>query len=136
MLKSSIPAPDIVVDLSCSNQIHRYPMDGTERTFNFTVDDVAADHCIRLAMSGKTQAHTLIDSEGNITLDAQLIVSSIIFNEIDVTYVFCLGKRCYWHDGNGSQDPDWDGFFGVMGCNGHVDIEFSTPIRKWFLEHC
>mgnify|MGYP003352455181 CR=1 FL=1 len=41
----------------------------------------------------------------------------------------------YRHDYNGTGQPTEDNFFGVLGCNGTVELRFTTPIYLWLLEH-
>jgi hypothetical protein len=31
--------------------------------------------------------------------------------------------------------PIQDEFYGIIGCNGTVDIAFDTPISLWFIKH-
>jgi hypothetical protein len=41
----------------------------------------------------------------------------------------------YHHDTNGSTAPVTDSFYGTMGCNGRVEMRFTTPIYLWLLEN-
>ena len=44
-------------------------------------------------------------------------------------------KLEYIHDFNGSQSTVKDKFYGVMGCNGTAEFEFTTPFYLWLLEN-
>ena len=85
-------------------------------------------------MTGKTSAHTLLDADGNILKDAMLSIRNIAFDGINIDkLVHTLAT--YQHDFNGTQDPTIDKFYGAMGCNGSITLEFTTPFYLWLLEH-
>lgn len=112
--------------------------DGQSHQFHYDFDD--SDEFgkvkITIAMCGKTQNHTEIDQSGNIVSDSAVIINSIAIDDIDVTEIFCQGFACYTHNSNGSCDRFLDEFYGYMGCNGEVGIEYTLPLYKWFLTHC
>lgn len=93
------------------------------------------DQTIDILMQGKSHAHTKIDSEGNILYDVYAKIDKIIFDEVDVTEIFCEGKQCYIHDNNGTSDEFVDEFYGLIGCNGTVKIDFYTPLWQWYLNY-
>lgn len=97
------------------------------------VDD-EADHKLQIVMKNKTNEHTQVDDSGNIIKDACLNIKNLCFDEIELGYVF-TELAVYRHDFNGSQETIKDKFFGTMGCNGTVSLEFSTPIYLWLLEN-
>jgi hypothetical protein len=102
---------------------------------NFThdFDDVDGDHRLRFVMKNKTGDHTTIDSEGNILSDCRICISDLSFDEIKLGQLF-LELAVYEHNFNGTSDTILDQFFGEMGCNGTVTLEFTTPIYLWLLE--
>jgi hypothetical protein len=91
---------------------------------------------VQLMLQGKTQEHTVVDQENQIIKDCAVIIDSIVIDSIDVTDIFCQGLPCYQHDTNGTSQSFIDEFYGYMGCNGVVKIEFALPIHKWFLDRC
>jgi hypothetical protein len=93
-----------------------------------------AQHSLRLVMSGKTHEHTRVDEQGNITQDARLSIANVQFDEIELGQVF-LDKTVYVHDFNGTGKFVNEQFFGEMGCNGTVELKFSSPIYLWLLEN-
>jgi hypothetical protein len=97
-------------------------------------DSTEIEHCMKFIMSEKQSHHTVVDENNNITADSLLSVSDIAFDGIDITQIFC-GLAVYNHDFNGTQSPITDKFFGTMGCNGTVELKFSTPIYLWLLEN-
>jgi hypothetical protein len=99
------------------------------------IDESPAQHVLKLVMSGKNRTHTLIDSAGQIVSDIYFKINHIKFNDIDMQEVFCLGKECYTHSFNSNQPEFLDEFYGTIGCNGTVNIEFSTPIYLWLADY-
>ena len=85
-------------------------------------------------MFGKTPAHTVVDEQGNIVSDAMINISKISVDDIDITQVV-HELSVYQHDFNGSQPVIEDKFYGDMGCNGTVRLNFTTPIYLWLLEN-
>ena len=93
-----------------------------------TEDTVA--RAVTIEMLGKTEDHTIVDAQGEIVMDHSILVTNITFDEIDVTDQFCHGNCCYMHSNIK------DGFYGFIGINGIVYINFYTPLWKWFLSRC
>lgn len=106
---------------------------GGTTEFKFDVNDVDGDHELQFVMSGKTQEHTVVDDQGNITQDAMLTISDVCFDEINVMQLI-TENAAYTHDFNGTQPEVNDKFFGSMGCNGTVSLKFTTPVYLWLLE--
>jgi len=98
------------------------------------LDEDDVPHSLRLIMNGKTQEHTRVDDKGNITQDARLSITNVCFDEIELGQVF-LDLAVYVHDFNGTGDTVNDQFFGEFGCNGTVELKFSSPIYIWLLEN-
>jgi hypothetical protein len=125
---------DISVDGIC---LQTQLIDGQQHAFRCIVDeDVPRSSHMILEMSGKSSHHTVLDKQGNIEFDCATLIDSILFDDIDVTDIYCQGLQCYQHDNNGNSSKFIDEFYGFMGCNGKVRIEFELPIYKWFLKHC
>jgi hypothetical protein len=98
------------------------------------LDQDGATQKLQFVMSGKTTEHTKVDDQGNITNDAMLTISNVLFDDIDINQLL-TEKAEYAHDFNGTQDLIKDQFYGDMGCNGTVTFEFTTPFYLWLLEH-
>ena len=97
-------------------------------------DDEEKSHELKIVMTGKTVEHTQLDDDGNITKDAMLSIRGIALDGINIDkLVHTLAT--YQHDFNGTQPQCSDKFFGHMGCNGSVILEFTTPSYLWLLEH-
>jgi hypothetical protein len=97
-------------------------------------DDIEAEHVIQFVLKNKKPSHTQLDRNGNIVTDATLNISNLTFDDIDMNHLVTK-LAVYSHDFNGSQAPIQDEFFGIMGCNGSVELKFTTPIYLWLLEN-
>ena len=96
--------------------------------------DDEADHVLTIALSGKTEQHTIVNEQGEITEDLLVSARNFSLDGIDVSQIV-WEKSQYRHDFNGSQPEIVDQFFGDMGCNGRVEFRFSTPAYIWLLEN-
>jgi len=105
-----------------------------DTSVQYEFDEDESDHILQIVLKNKTVDHTIIDSEGNILSDAVLSISDIQFDGTDIHQIF-LDNSKYTHDFNGTQQETTENFFGTMGCNGVVKLEFSTPFYMWLLEH-
>lgn len=99
------------------------------------INETPANHALKLVMSGKNRTHTTINSVGEITRDIYFKIDQLEFEDLDMQEVFCLGKQCYTHNFNSNQPEFLDEFYGIIGCNGTVNIEFSTPIYLWLADY-
>jgi len=104
-----------------------------QRIFVEISNDDAA-HELRFVMKSKTSDHTKVDSNGNITADARLIVTDLSFDEILLGHIV-TEQAVYVHDFNGTSTTTQDKFYHELGCNGTVTLKFDTPVYLWLLEH-
>lgn len=120
----------------CDDQlIQEYHPVGAHEFSHVFADSVDTQaHSIEFRMQGKTPDHTKVNDQGEITQDHLLLIKNKRFENIDVDYAFDSHSR-YTHDFNGSQPQIEDTFCGIMGCNGDVRFEFTTPIYLWMLEN-
>ena len=100
--------------------------------FECWIPDAEQQHVLVFEMSGKTQAHTIVNDAGEIVKDAFLKLSNFSIDEIELTNIKTFE---YEHDFNGTAEKTTDLFYGYMGCNGRVTVKFSTPIYLWLLEN-
>ncbi len=98
------------------------------------IDDAGLNHCLKIVLKNKLQSHTKVDDQGNITQDARLIVKNISFDEIQLEQVF-VDQAVYTHNFNGTQTEVQEKFYGEMGCNGTVTLQFDAPVYIWLLEN-
>ena len=92
------------------------------------------DHWLKIVLKNKTHENTQIDEHGNIVSDALINVSNVCLDEINIdTMMHSLAD--YVHNGNNSKTIAVHDFFGDLGCNGHVQMKFSTPVYLWLLEN-
>lgn len=105
------------------------------RSISHDFDDTEEkEHVLEFHMSGKLPDHTMIDDTGNILQDRCIQIANFSLDEIELGHLFTEITQ-YYHDHNGTTDPITDKFYGIMGCNGRVEMRFSTPIYLWLLEN-
>jgi hypothetical protein len=97
----------------------------------FSDDD--GEHSLRITLKNKLPEHTKIDDQDNIVSDALVSVTEISFDEIDCSQIV-QDLAVYRHNLNGTAPEIQDQFFGDMGCNGTVELKFTTPVYLWLLE--
>ena len=97
-------------------------------------DSVEAEHVLKLVLKNKQLEHTQLAESGEILNDACLTVSNLSFDGVELGQIV-NNLSVYEHDFNGTQNITTQQFFGTMGCNGTVELKFSTPIYIWFLEN-
>jgi hypothetical protein len=98
------------------------------------VPDDEAEHVLKLILKGKRSEHTTVTDTGDIVSDAVLTIQDLSFDGIPLGQIV-NEKTVYTHDFNGTQPVIKDHFFGTMGCNGTVELKFSTPMYLWLLEN-
>jgi hypothetical protein len=97
-------------------------------------DSVEAEHVLKLVLKNKQPEHTQLSESGEILQDSCLTISNLLFDGIELEQIV-NNLSVYQHDFNGTQALTTDKFFGTMGCNGTVSLEFKTPIYLWLLEN-
>jgi hypothetical protein len=116
---------DCIIDLA-------HLTESTSVAYDFV--DSGGPHELRFIMKNKTNLHTQIDAQGNIVSDACVTISHVMFDDIELGHVFVENTE-YSHDFNRTQEMIVEPFYGVMGCNGTVKLEFTSPFYLWLLEH-
>ena len=138
-ISAEILSSDVSVPLGMTISIDGQPVWHSDHvaetvTWQYEADDTPGDHQLIFEMSGKLPDHTNVDDQGNIVKDALLTVRNIKLDEIDISEIV-TNKAKYHHNFNGSQPLLEDKFFGDLGCNGQVALEFTTPVYIWLLEN-
>ncbi len=136
-LTGTAECSEITADILLDNQlITTYTCSLKSCTVPITLEDNHARHTLSVIMQGKTHQHTVVDDQGHILEDASISITKLEFEDIDMMTIFCQGAICYTHSFNDVERPaELDEFYGYMGCNGAVNIEFDTPIYLWFNKH-
>jgi len=132
-----ISATEAVLDLQVilDDKIQWQGCPGTD-VQEITVEFDDADdesHVLEFVLSGKLLEHTQITEQGEITSDVTVRIEDISFDDIAIGQIFSELAE-YRHDFNGTQPAVVDRFYGEMGCNGTLRLEFTTPIYLWLLE--
>lgn len=97
-------------------------------------DQLETEHSLELILKNKLSEHTTVTESGEIITDAVLKVTNISFDQI-ISDNIVFGQAQYTHNFNGTQSVINEKFFGTMGCNGIVELKFSTPVYLWLLEN-
>ena len=130
-IKFFVKFDDLVVgQFDCDNQNHLivYNLDEMQ-------DDIARSRSITISMFGKSESHTLINESNEILSDCYCTVDQIVMDEIDVTDQFCQGQAVHIHKKDNTPNVE-DKFFGFIGLNGDIILEFTTPLHLWMLRKC
>jgi len=103
-------------------------------TVQHSMNDDDGEHLLSIELFGKLPEHTVVNDAGEIITDSVINVSNILFDDIDCSKIV-TDYAVYKHDFNGSGSTIEDKFFSDIGCNGIVELKFTTPIYLWLLEH-
>ena len=136
LLEASAPGGHIGLQIRLNNQIIFESYEAlNKKVIEYTFADlVDATHVLEIEMMGKLPTDTEIDPQGNILSDKSITVENLAFDEIALGHLV-TELATYTHNFNGSQDTIQDQFFGSMGCNGIVKLEFTSPVYLWMLEN-
>lgn len=91
-------------------------------------------HVLKLVLKNKTTEHTQVNDQGQIVQDAMLRIENIKIDDLALDPILSLVSK-YTHNFNGSGDQVQEKFYGHMGCNGAVTVDFYVPVYLWFLEN-
>jgi hypothetical protein len=136
-LTATVKNPDVTAEIFLNNRtIAKSSADTSEFITEINLSETAQDHLVEIQMSGKTNQHTQVDAQGNIVYDIAFEVTTLDIEDIDMRPIFCQGRVCYIHKSNNPRNSEiQDEFYGYIGFNGCVKIEFFTPIYLWLLQH-
>lgn len=133
VVQSTGPDLHLTVTLDDSVIYDKSPTEVPEKIIHQFDDSIDGDHVLRFEMSEKLSEHTTISDNGEILQDRVIKITDVAFDDIVLGHVFTEISQ-YCHDHNGTSDPVTEKFYGTMGCNGRVEVKFSTPIYIWLLE--
>jgi hypothetical protein len=91
-------------------------------------------HVFKIVLKNKQEYHTKIDENNEIIKDAVIDISNICFDDINIDTI-ANDVAVYRHDYNGTGNLSKHRFYGHLGCNGEVIIEFFNPFYLWLLEN-
>jgi len=128
--------PDLHLTVKLDETIiyDRSPGESPEKISYSFDDSIETEHLLCFEMSGKLPGHTTITESGEIIQDRVIKITDIAFDGINLEQIFIESSK-YCHDRNGTSDLLEEKFYGTMGCNGRVEMRFSTPIYLWILEN-
>ena len=97
-------------------------------------DSQERDHVVIFEMQGKLPEHTKVTDDGEILQDRCITITNVAFDDIQLGHMITKVSK-YHHDTNGTTANLIQPFYDTMGCNGRVELHFSTPIYLWLLEN-
>ena len=134
-LRATQICPDIHLEIRFDDQcVANLTAIDTIQTVTLSLSDSAQEHVLQLVMQGKNKTHTRLDDQGQILDDVAFLIERLEFEDLDMRPIFCQGLCCYTHNGNGTLQEFLDEFYGYMGCNGRVEMRFTTPIFLWLAD--
>jgi len=135
-LEACATGEDLVLEVKLNNQTKfNRVLSLAPELITFDFDDIEnSDHVLEIIMSGKQLDHTVLDNTGSIVKDRLIQISNVSLDKIDLGQLF-LDRAEYTHNFNGTAKTTQDRFFGDMGCNGIVRLEFTSPVYLWLLEN-
>tara|TARA_R110001592_G_scaffold277920_1_gene545152 strand:- start:1066 stop:1512 length:447 start_codon:yes stop_codon:yes gene_type:complete len=142
LIECNQDAPGIFLDICLNDKLitsNPFTIGKIDYIVEFTDTDAKTEQCIKISMRGKTATHTKIDEEQNIVSDIYAMVHKIVIDEIEVTELYTQGNKCYYHIGSNSNKNGpilTDEFYGYIGINGDVLLNFYTPLWHWFNSKC
>jgi hypothetical protein len=111
-----------------------YPVNEPVLISHEFADNDDQNHVLVFEMRGKMPGHTQMSDTGDILNDRVIKISDVTFDDIELGHMFIEQSR-YYHNNNDSTEPVVEQFYGTMGCNGRVEMRFTTPIYLWLLEN-
>jgi hypothetical protein len=132
----SATGQDLVLELALDGKIFWRGNPGlVMTTVTHEFDDTKfQDHCATATLSNKLPHHTMLDSQGNIVHDRVVRLHDLRLRGRSIWHQI-QGTNIYRHDGNGDAQIQDHAFFGDLGCNGTVSVEFRSPVLLWMLEY-
>ena len=107
-----------------------------KQNIEFDIDDVDdGEYVLKFVVYGKDDSHVNRDNDGNVTDSTEITISNISFDEININNIIALNPLPYKHNFNGNADAVVDKFYDTAGCNGEIELKFTTPIYLWLLEN-
>lgn len=92
------------------------------------------EHVLRFVLKNKTDKHTKISGTGEILEDSLIGIGNIMMDGVNIDQMMWTQSE-YTHDSNGNGPMKSDRFYGNMGCNGEVRLDFNVPVYLWILEN-
>jgi hypothetical protein len=103
--------------------------------FEYEMPTAEGEHCLEFVLHNKTLDHTEVSDAGEILRDSYYEITNLAFDGIELGQLL-VDHAVYHHSHNQPAAPVvQDRFYSVIGCNGRVSLQFTTPLYQWLLEH-
>ena len=103
-------------------------------TVTHEIEDDDGEHQLTWVLKNKTNEHTRVSDTGEIVKDVLISLGEITVDDINIDSIV-QNLSQYYHNFNGSADETQDEFYGNLGCNGRLVLEFKTPFYLWLLDN-
>ena len=132
-IKSSDHTVKLAVEIWLDNNLLQTIDWVQDNQINWSVDPSDGPHQLRWVLKNKRSDHTSV-VDGKIVNDVLITINDFVIEDINCDQVL-YKLATYQHNFNGTGPDTQEGFWGTMGCNGSVALDFSSPIYLWLLEH-
>jgi hypothetical protein len=121
--------PDLALTVRFNGQVYHGNL-VESRIFSFEFSDLG-QHILEIELANKLPRHTVVRI-GEIISDQVVEIGNFAINGIEIDSII---PQCavYWHNNNQPGQLNPDEFYGVMGCNGRIELSFASPIRNWLI---
>jgi hypothetical protein len=132
-IKSSNPKIKLAVEIWLDDNLLQTIDWVQDDQVNCTIDPSDGIHQFRWVLKNKLPEHTSVVDD-KIINDVLVTINDFIIEDINCDQI--LHKLAvYQHNFNGTGPDTQEEFWGTMGCNGSVVLNFSSPIYLWLLEN-
>lgn len=135
-ISPSDPANPLGVEVWINDtQLADYPaLDQLQHISCVFDDDVEQNHTIKIVVKNKTAEHTQLSESGEILRDSLVTINNFKLDDVEIEKIV-HEKAVYKHNFNGYGNAVSESFYGSAGCNGSIELEFSSPSYIWVLEN-
>ena len=133
-LVNKFACADLNVELLVDNQsfYNNKVIPGTH-SLEHIVDLDDGNHTFSIVLSGKNTEHTKVNETGQIISDVLIEATNVCFDDINIDQLISE-QAVYTHNNNDTAELTEHKFYGPMGCNGTVTLNFTSPFYLWLLE--
>ena len=97
-------------------------------------NEIEQQHTVKIVLKNKTAQHTQINEKLEIISDSLVEVNNFKIDDIDIDQVV-REQAVYSHSFNSASEHSDHKFYNTLGCNGTVNLKFTTPAYLWLLEN-
>jgi hypothetical protein len=107
----------------------------SEQNIVYELDESQDQHQLKFVLKNKKPEHTVIDENQKIIKDALINITHVEFDGINVDQLMYQYAEYKHHQNTNFGSSITEEFYGTIGCNGIVTLDFTTPVYLWLLEN-